>query len=137
METFGERIKKSGQGLSDQGARFYTDTKAASRELMTFVHEEARGWRSYLLERYKHLEGQGREVLQHEGSQRTIWVHLDELLARVRGRDEDDGEDAVEPKSEAEAEAEASAGPGAADERDDDEDEGTPASANDDETVEA
>lgn len=99
METLGTRIKKSGKGLSDQGVRFYSDTRAASKEFVTFVHTEARDWGEYLRLRYQHLGDQGRELLQQDRQLTPMWSHLDVLLTRIahKAASEDESNDESKP----------------------------------------
>ena len=89
MENFGERIRKSGRGLSDHGLRVLARTEGASKELATFVQTEAKGWGDYLREQYKHLEGEGRGLLRKDIVKKphaAIRARVDDLLKKVKGR---------------------------------------------------
>lgn len=88
-EKLTDRIKKSGQGLSDHGLRVLAGADGASRELRTFVQDEAKGWGDYLKSQYKHLEAQGREVLKAGegavGPRDAMKARVDALISKVKG----------------------------------------------------
>lgn len=75
MQTFGEKIRQSGKGLSDQSWQFISHTREAGMELVTYVQGEARDWGEYLREQAKHLGDQGRGRLPA----------VDSILTRVAG----------------------------------------------------
>lgn len=88
METLGSRIKKSGKGIEEQSNRFLNDTKEASKHFLSFFQDEAKDWSGYLRERYEHLETNGREALRLDLPKDKIWVHVDNLLAKISRREE-------------------------------------------------
>ncbi len=102
METLGTRIKKSGKGIGEQSNRFLTDTREASKHFLTFVQDEAKDWSGYLRERYDHIESQGREMLRPEQPKDGIWVHIDNLVAKISRREDSEDEGETE-ETEAEA----------------------------------
>jgi hypothetical protein len=113
MENLGIRIKKSGQGLHQEGAKFLTETQDAGRHFARFIHDEAKGWGGYLREQAQQLNLQGRELIHPERPVDNIWVHLDHLMAKVRHQVVTDEapteaapiEAAPEPKAEEESQA--------------------------------
>lgn len=105
METLGSRIMKSSKGIGEQSNRFLSDTKEASRHFLSFFQGEAKDWSGYLRERYEHLETHGREMLRPELPKDKIWVHIDNLIAKI-GRREETAEDGEAEGTPAEASAE-------------------------------
>lgn len=96
MDTLGTKIRRSGKGFSEQGALFFTNTRTASRELATFVHEEARDWGEYLSTRYRKDLGKGDR----------IWSHLDELVASLIRPRRQEEEEVVLARAQDEEQAE-------------------------------
>jgi hypothetical protein len=88
-EKLTDRIKKSGQGLSDHGLRVLAGADGAGRELRTFVQDEAKGWGEYLKSQYKHIEAQSREVLKAgegaAGHRDAMKARVDALITKVKG----------------------------------------------------
>ena len=102
METFSARIKKSGKELGEQSNRLLSDTRDAGKHFVTFVQDEAKDWGGFLRERVQDIEQNGRKLLRPELPKDGIWVHVDNLVARIARRaDPDHAETAAAPEPEA------------------------------------
>jgi hypothetical protein len=89
METFGDKLKKSKKEWSDQGMRFFADTKEASKGFATFVSGEAKEWGEFLREHYKEIENQGREILRPATDTGKLKAQIDTIVAKVKGREQE------------------------------------------------
>jgi hypothetical protein len=108
METLGTKIKKSRKELGDHGLQLVTDTKVASKNFVSFMHEEAKDWGEYFKARYQNIEEHGLEALRPENPRDNIWAHLDGLIGKLSRHqkveeeaDETPTSEQEEPKAEA------------------------------------